>query len=91
MDSYATPTSTDPTMFVFKTGAEAVPVNFVKTSLTMKASDKDETEYTWSMDVAWIDPKYQNSTYFDRIKENVLGIAPTWTEGLDNKAALDAR
>ena len=49
----------------FKKDAPTVPVNFVSTTLSLKASDKDETMYEVTMDMGWIDSKYQNSTYFD--------------------------
>ena len=49
----------------FKKDAPTVTVNFVSTTLSLKASDKDETMYEVTMDMGWIDSKYQNSTYFD--------------------------
>ena len=53
----------------------------------LKSADKDETVYEVTMDMGWINPKYQNSTYFDNYKENMLGLSPLRTDGLDNSTA----
>ena len=64
-----------------------MPVNFVQTTLEMKANDKDETVYEVTMDIGWIAKEYQNADYFDFYKENMLGISPVRTEGLEQSLA----
>ena len=71
----------------FKKDAPTVPVNFISTTFSLKASDKDETVYEVTLDMGWIDPKYQNSTYFDYYKENMFGLSPLRTDGLDNSTS----
>ena len=35
----------------------------------------DGTNYTWDMEIGYIDPKYQNINYFYNYKVNMLGLA----------------
>ena len=35
------------------------------------------------MDIGYIDPQYQSSTYFDHFEENMLGLAPMKTDDKD--------
>ena len=72
---------------VFKEGAEPIPVNFVETTLELKANDKDETVYEVTMDIGWISVEYQNSDYFSNFKENMIGLSPVRTDGLDQALA----
>jgi len=80
-DDFASPKSTQKVQF--KKGGGEVTINFIETNLSMVANDKDETMYNWTMDVAWIAPEFQNETYFDNFKENMLGLAPMKTESMD--------
>lgn len=81
----STPKATE--MMSFKRGSQLVPVNFVQTTLEMKANDKDETVYEVTMDIGWIAKEYQNADYFEFYKENMLGISPVMTEGLEQSLA----
>lgn len=60
----------------FKANADTVPVTFVDTNLQMYLDDDAQTPVNFNMKIGWIDPFYQNASYFDNFKENVLGLSP---------------
>lgn len=51
-------------------------MQFVTTNMQLYGNDDDETPYDFTMDIGYIHPKYQSSTYFSHFKENMLGLAP---------------
>lgn len=46
----------------------------------INTTDNSETPISWDMSIGYISPKYQNSTYFDNFKENMLGLSPMLTK-----------
>ena len=49
----------------FKANADTVPVTFVDTNLQMYLDDDAQTPVNFNMKIGWIDPFYQNASYFD--------------------------
>ena len=84
-EQISTPKATE--QMTFKEGAKPIPVNFVETTFELKANDKDDTVYEVTMDIGWISVEYQNSDYFSNFKENMIGLSPVRTDGLDQALA----
>ena len=66
-------TAVSTAMMKFDTENE-VEVRFYRQGLMMNTTDG--TSYQWTMDIGYIDPKYQNTNYIYNYKVNMLGLAP---------------
>lgn len=75
----------------FNGGTTTIPVNFVNVNLTAPAFVDDDgevaenvpTDYSWNMDIAFIEKQYNTEDNFTNAAENTLGLAPMDTEDAD--------
>lgn len=77
-DDYAEIKSTEKMSFKKDKNGKGTPVEcqFATVDLQLYEDNDEQTPHNWSMDVCFISPEYQSSTYFNFFKENMLGLNP---------------